>query len=420
MAKLVFAKSTRAVTWLFIFAFSSAAIAAKLEYLSQVSFDSAYKFEKTRFGGISGMVWDENEKVLWLLTDDRGKVNPPRIYKATLDLTLLKRKPPIPKFDLKVQAVYEVQEKGKTLPVFDFEGIALLPWGNLLLSSEGDDGSRPRRPQRLIDVKIIDAKSEETAAAKAAGRPSEKPHALYIRDFDLPKWFISENSGKPTQGLRTNLGFEGLALSLDHKSVVAGAESHLTQDTPSKARLIQFDIGAFTMTPSKEWIYPLDTDGPAGPWLLRGISEILPVENDRWWIMERGLQLGAPPLTTQIFEVELKDGFNINPIPAKAPKSGDLPELKKTLVVDLDKFGPTPLADNFEAMAWGPRIDDGRRLLILANDNNFQSGSATYFVFVAVTLDKSASKREPSAESQKATTWSKTDGSTNALETQKR
>ncbi len=369
------------------FLWSSLVCADQIEYLGRASFDSTYKFEKTRFGGISGLAWDASENILWAVSDDRGKLNPPRLYKLSLKVNSNKGKFD---FDVKVEAVYEIKEKGKTLPVFDLEGIALLPWGNLLLSSEGDDGSRPRRPQRLIDVKMIESTSEESLAAKAAGLPVEKPHGKWIRDFELPPWYVSEKSGKPTQGLRTNLGFEGLAMALNGSSVVAAAEYSLTQDIPHKPRFLQFDmVSAWVLKPTREWIYSLDPDPAGAVWLLRGISEILPVEGDRWWVMERGLQVGVPPLTTQIYEVELKNGLNINPLPTQATKAADLPELKKRLVLDLDKFSPDPLHENFEAMTWGPVLPDGRRLLVLSNDNNFQNGSATYFVFAAVTLDKS-------------------------------
>lgn len=393
---------------LLVLLFGCGASADQIEHLGQVSFDSSHKFEKTRFGGISGLVWDDSDKVLWALTDDRGKLNPPRVYKMKLEIKTTPKKPVRYTFDLKTEAVFEVKETGRSLPVFDFEGIALLPWGNLLLSSEGDDGSRPRRAQRLLDVKIITPSSEEALGAKAAGLPVEKSHGQVIRDYDLPKWYIPESTGQPTQGLRTNLGFEGLAMSLDNKALVAAAEGQLTQDTTQRSRLLRYEIGAFTMTLAKEWSYPLDTDGPSGPWLLRGVSEILPVEEDRWWVMERGLQLGVPPLTTQIYEVELKDGLSLNPLPTKPTFIGDLPELKKKRVLDLDHFGPTPMTDNFEAMTWGPPLADGRRLLILANDNNFQKGSATYFVFAAVKLER-PSKRDPSK-----------DGSTHTVEAQKR
>lgn len=351
--------------------------AQTLEKVGQSEISSSTKFDKIRFGGISSLAYDENEKVLWAVSDDRGKFGAPRVYKLKLVVTNHNGKPD---FQVSYDSTYPIHEVHKALPVFDFEGLAILPWGDLLLSSEGDEGSRPRRPPRLIDVKLVDDKAE--------GAKPKKPFAKWMRDFDLPPWYLPEKTGKATQGLRTNLGFEGLTMASDNKTVTAAAESRLYQDPEGLSRILQYETsGAWVITPQREWTYPLD-ENKNGIWLLRGISEIIQFEDQKYWVLERGLQVsGGPLLSSQLYEVELAGGA---PLTKAASKAKDLPLLKKRLVFDLDQLG---MSENFEALAWGPLLSDGRRLLIVANDNNFEK-SPSYFVFLAVGVSRSSKGQE--------------------------
>lgn len=346
--------------------------AETFEKVGQVTFDSQMKFDGVRFGGISGLSYDEAENVVWAVSDDKGTHAPPRVYKLKLSVTEAANK----KIDVQLQldARFEIKDSKKSLFVLDSEGLAMLPWGDLLVSGEGDEASRPRRLPRLLSMKIIDENAEE-------GKP-KKPFAKYMRDFSLPEWYRPEKTGKPTKGLRTNLGFEGMAISSDGRLLTLASESNLYQDPLEQSRFLQYEMStAWTMKASREWSYPLD-ENLSGLWLLRGISEIIQAETSKYWVLERGLQIanGGQALTSQLYEVDLAGGHAI-PSSGKRTALKDLPALKKRLVYDLDQLA---LSENFEALAWGPRLSDGRRLLIVASDNNFQNSSSTYFVFLAV------------------------------------
>ena len=56
----------------------------------------------------------------------------------------------------------------------------------------------------------------------------------------------------------------------------------------------------------------------------------------------------------------------------------------KHLLVDMVDLGIQP--DNLEAMAFGPRLPDGRRSLILVSDNNFNPSQTTQFIVLALNL----------------------------------
>jgi len=49
--------------------------------------------------------------------------------------------------------------------------------------------------------------------------------------------------------------------------------------------------------------------------------------------------------------------------------------LAKRLLLDLDRAG-VGASDNFEAAAWGPRLANGRRTLVIASDDNFSPTQA--------------------------------------------
>jgi len=58
--------------------------------------------------------------------------------------------------------------------------------------------------------------------------------------------------------------------------------------------------------------------------------------------------------------------------------------MTKRLVVDIASLGIQP--DNIEAMTFGPMLPDGRMLLILTSDNNFNPSQTTQFIALALDL----------------------------------
>ena len=63
--------------------------------------------------------------------------------------------------------------------------------------------------------------------------------------------------------------------------------------------------------------------------------------------------------------------------------------MTKTLLLDLSNvqgFSPelAPSLDNFEGMAFGPRLPDGRASLVLVSDDNFSAAQRTWFLLFAI------------------------------------
>jgi endonuclease/exonuclease/phosphatase family metal-dependent hydrolase len=193
----------------------------------------------------------------------------------------------------------------------------------------------------------------------------------------LPRHFLSNADG--SRGVRNNLGFEGLTASPDGSRLFAAAENALIQDGPaadlgvaSPTRLLVIDL--VSGQPVAEYLYLVepvpDEPSPASAFRTNGISEILALDNTHLLVLERSFSAGVGN-TVRIYLVDLFGAANIRHIESLRDISGLHPEpLSKVLVADLAELGIEP--DNIEGMALGPILADGRRLLVLIADNNFQ------------------------------------------------
>lgn len=250
--------------------FGSAGIS--LEVVAIQRFPSKFEFAKLRVGGLSGLVFDSNENLIWAVSDDRGTFGPPRVYQLKLK--------PGPSPALEFSKVIILRDPREARLVLDLEGLALLPWGNFLLSSEGDDRSRPPRMPRLMDF-------------KTSGE--------YVRDYQLKAEYLPV---KPGQGLRTNFGFEAVAQASGKDLWLVGSEGPLAQDPVGQVRLKQYEMKeAWVLSATQEWTYQL-TPEPEG---LVGLTEMAPWDEGRWLTLERAFRpLSQPQFRNEIYLTSLK------------------------------------------------------------------------------------------------------------------
>src|SRR5690606_39715627 len=90
----------------------------------------------------------------------------------------------------------------------------------------------------------------------------------------------------------------------------------------------------------------------------------------------------------RVYRVNLRGATDVSGIEPLASVSGISP-VSKRLVLDLasvTNLPPelTPLLDNFEGMAFGPRLPDRRGTLILVSDDNFNPTQRTWLLRFAV------------------------------------
>lgn len=210
------------------------------------------------------------------------------------------------------------------------------------------------------------------------------PDNLLPRNADGSLTFAGTNN---VTGRTSNRGFEGLAVSPDGRFAYAVLQSGMANEgggNGTYARLVKFDVA--TGQAVAQFAYPLDaaTQG-------RGVSALVALGNDRFLVDERnnrGVGVGATltPASKLVYPVDLSGATDISTVPLTGGvlPAGVVPVAKGAAVLDL---GANTLAalggfapEKLEGLAVGPRLDDGRYLVLAGSDNDYcvtQNGSGT-------------------------------------------
>lgn len=210
----------------------------------------------------------------------------------------------------------------------------------------------------------------------------------YLRQLRLPP---DERMSAKQTGPRDNLVFEGLALSTDHRSVVASNEGALYQDGP----IATVEHGAMnritwwnkrTGRAVKQLAYPLSkipkAPQPSSASADNGISALLAVDRHHYLAVERSYASGVGN-TIRVFEIDTRGATNV--LHLDSLTDGHFRPVHKRLVLDLGTIGLEHL-DNIEGVTWGPRLPTGERTLVFVSDDNFNDSQVTQLVAVAVRL----------------------------------
>ena len=214
------------------------------------------------------------------------------------------------------------------------------------------------------------------------------PANLVPRDAATGTPNYAGNAGN-TAGKASNRGFEGLAVSPDGRHAYAVLQSAMLDEGAGSGRymrIVKFDTQ--TGEAVGQYLYELDTAGQG-----RGISAIVALGNERFLVLERnnrGLGVGATlgGADKVVYAVDLAAATDVSDLAVTGGvlPDGVRPARKRARVVDLDADvlpelgGHSP--EKWEGLAVGPRLDDGRYLLLAGTDNDYsvtQSGTGTQF-----------------------------------------
>ncbi len=205
-----------------------------------------------------------------------------------------------------------------------------------------------------------------------------------------------------TRGRQTNRGFEGLAMSADGSKVYPILQGPLLQDQPfdqegerlgKNVRFLEFDIES---NKTREFVYELDHP-------KNGISEVLRYDDTRFLVLERDSKEGTKAKYKRLYLADMKEASDITGVDS-LPVEG-LPEglraMSKELFLDLldPRFNlPSDLIPaKVEGVAFGPDLADGRRLLIVCTDNDFEADAPS--LLYAFAIGSEAGKPEASQDS---------------------
>jgi hypothetical protein len=325
------------------------------------------------FGGISGLASRPMVRAGTDLYGISDAQHGGRIYRLALEGEG-------PAFRVSIQDVIALEGTSVEITA-DFEALAVLPNGNFLAASEGT-GREPRRPPAIAEY----------------GR-----HGDFVRSLPIRDRYVPEPAGPVTRGARGNAGFESLALAPDGDRFYTAVETALIQDGDpanfekgTRTRLLEYRSRRGSFEPRREFVYELERlERPPFPtgFFINGVVELLVVDRTTLLVLERGYaqssaDAGVDMNYIRLYRVSLAGATDVSGLDSIKDRS-DIVPVQKTLLLDLTKTPGlsselAPSLDNFEGLAWGPRLADGRQTLILVSDDNFSVRQRTWFLAFAI------------------------------------
>jgi hypothetical protein len=200
-----------------------------------------------------------------------------------------------------------------------------------------------------------------------------------VSRMEVPEMLTFHAGGET--GARKNATTEGLSWSVDGRSMWLSMEWPLAQDDsiPSVARggltrLSRLDRSGRLMA---QYAYPLDPVQAASPVGVNdnGVSEILTLDDHRLLVLERSAAKGVDGRYSyhiRLYLADVAQAQDVSTVESLA-KAAVRP-VEKRLLLNFDSLGVR--IDNLEAMAWGPRLKDGARTLVLASDDNYDANQS--------------------------------------------
>jgi len=283
-------------------------------------------------------------------------------------------------WDPATRRLFAVSDRDKQLTVLaprpGFTGFDLLPAITLDIDASWDGEAVALAGDRFLVVA-----NETTAAVFSVDRSGHGAVRLALPAL---------------AGIRDNLGLEALGYveSGGERYVLAINEEALDSDGPTATA----DHG----TVVRILLHPLDRGGDlevayltepvfaAGGSSNNGVSDLAVLSPDRVLVLERAW-VSDKGNAVRIYDVDLRGAQNVLGMPdARAATP-----VAKRLVVDLATLGdgpcgvlpspqPSRTLENYEGMALGPTLDDGRQLVFLVADDNLSARQVPRLVTLAL------------------------------------
>ncbi|MBS1971394.1 MAG: esterase-like activity of phytase family protein [Bdellovibrionales bacterium] len=332
----------------------------QVELYAQSSLAPKLTLDSESVGGLSGMFWDGSK--LTAVSDDRGKFGTPRFYELDMKITS-------GKVDFNVTKVQHLKDTPSDW-ILDDEAIVSLPGGDLVISTEGDNDKKPRAMPHIF-------------VTSATG--------VYKSDIPLPDKFLPESTGLQKKGIENNRGFEGMTANPSGQTLYIMNEYPIIADQGDDdmnywLRMVEFKKDKDNFKVSAEYPYMVTRmpNSPVGVEVFRGISEILYVSDGQFIVLERGARLTKTGIayTGGLYLAETSGVKDVSSV--KSLADGKSTAMKKTKLLDFEELFKNQKLENFEALAWGPALPDGRKSLLVMSDNNFSAKEKTTLLVFAV------------------------------------
>ena len=370
---LIFTISLILISFLFNNFASASLIINSIEFIGQATLPTAFTFQKTEIGGLSGITYDAKNNLYYAISDDRGQKAPPRFYTLTIDLSKgkLSNNSVMP-----VSVTNLLNTNNQSFPpnTTDTEGIALTNQDTIFVSSEGD-------VDRLINPFIKEF-------ALASGQT--------INTLPIPDKFLPDSQRQ--KGIRNNLAFESLTITPNQKFLFTATENALIQDgTAAKSgvgtscRILKYNL--LTKQPEQEFLYQTQPVtplfNPTGKF-ASGLPDLVAIDNaGNFLSIERSFTgLG---FTVFLFQVSLNKATDIHSLESITEIDPDkIQPAEKKLLLDLRTLDVS--LDNIEGLTLGAKLPDGQPSLILISDNNFNGLQQTQILAFKLKIESPLTK----------------------------
>ncbi|MEP7231768.1 MAG: esterase-like activity of phytase family protein [Ginsengibacter sp.] len=346
----------------------------RLKFLSEFEVPYNKEFQNTVVGGFSGIDYDAQKNVYYIISDDRSERAPARFYTAKviindnkidsvsfLETTLLKNR----------GGNFYPGHSSDPSHAPDPEAIRYNPLNNSFVWSS--EGERMKSGNKII--------LEDPSVTEI----NEK--GIYMDTFVLPTQI---HMSTQETGPRRNGVFEGLSFADDYKTLFVNVEEPLYNDGPRAGlkdsagiiRILKFDVA--TKKPVAQYAYRIDAIEnapiPEGAFIINGISDILTLEKNKLLVIERSFSTGRIGCTIKVYLADLAKADNINE--EVSLKSKTVKMVSKKLLLNMNDLGI--YIDNIEGVCFGPVLADGHKSLVFVSDNNFDSIQKTQFLLFEI------------------------------------
>jgi hypothetical protein len=335
---------------------------SQLKFISEYEITHNLSFKGTTVGGLSGIDYDKEKKVYYLISDDRSAINPARFYTAKIYFTP-KKIDSVAFIDVTnfLTADNKPYPNSKQDPAHtpDPEALRFNPiTKQMFWTSEGE---------RIVNKKDTVLENPSITVIHTNGK--------YIDTFPLPENLKMKATEK---GPRQNGTLEGLTFADNFKTLFVNLEEPLFEDGPRAdvqkngawIRIYKYDVA--TKKNTAQYAYELDPVAypavPENAFKINGIPDILSIGNDQLLVMERSYSSGRFPCTIKVYLVNLADASNIIHTTSLKESPAAHPLIKK-LLLNMDDL--KMYTDNIEGMTFGPDLPNGHKTLIFIADNNF-------------------------------------------------
>lgn len=332
----------------------------KLKLLNSIEIPFNQEFKNTLVGGLSGIDYDANNDLYYLISDDRSIYNVARFYTAKINISNNTIKninfENVVSFKNETGENYSSWEK-KPETSIDPEDLRYNPkTKNIVWSSEG---------ARVISDTFSVLQNPAIQTATIDGN--------FVNNYFLPNNLRMQ---KDENGPRSNGALEGITFDKKFRTLYANIEVPLYEDdseaTTSKgglARIFQFDVKSKNNT--AQYAYLLDAvahePNPENGFSINGISAIQFYDKNQLLVVERSYSVGKQACTVKIYLCNLSNATDVKNTALLQNHTYTL--ASKKLILNMDDLGV--FVDNVEGITFGPKLDNGKHSLLLVTDNNY-------------------------------------------------